>query len=119
MGTSIYPLAHRPNDTLKSFMATAFFTNSAHHGERAETKYKLLHLLFTQSTAYSSFYIFTHSVHSKSVLSELIKEISSMFSIKESDSMEIIGKWVEDRYKLKIAHFRGLQVVPINGLKIN
>ena len=35
---------------------------------------------------------------------KLIEEISSIFSIEESDSKEIIGKWIEDRYKLKVVY---------------
>ena len=33
---------------------------------------------------------------------KLIKDISSMFSIEESDSKKIVGKWVKYRYKLKV-----------------
>ena len=35
---------------------------------------------------------------------KLIEEISSMVSIEKSDSEEIIGKWVEDRYKLMVVY---------------
>lgn len=33
---------------------------------------------------------------------KITQEISSMFSLKYIDSEEIIGKWVEDRHKLKV-----------------
>ena len=35
---------------------------------------------------------------------KLIEEVSSMFSMEYIDSKEIIGKWVEDRYKLKVVY---------------
>jgi len=33
---------------------------------------------------------------------KLIDEISSMFSIKEIDSKEVIGRWVEDKYQIDV-----------------
>jgi len=33
---------------------------------------------------------------------KLVKEISSMFSLEYDDSKDIIVRWVEDRYKLKV-----------------
>ena len=38
---------------------------------------------------------------------DLIKEISSFFSLDDSDSKEVIGRWVEDtlQMKVKYTHF--------------
>jgi hypothetical protein len=35
---------------------------------------------------------------------ELIHEISSFFSLDETDSKEIIGRWVEDTYQMKVTY---------------
>ena len=37
-----------------------------------------------------------------SVYYELIMEISNFFGIENNDSLKVIGKWVEDRYNLKV-----------------
>ena len=50
---------------------------------------------------------------------KLIEEISSIFSIEESDSKEIIGKWIEDRYKLKVVYTYALVLLQSIWLKID
>lgn len=50
---------------------------------------------------------------------KLIKEISSIFSIDESDSKEIIGKWFEDRYGSRVVHTRRLGVKEFPWLNID
>ena len=35
---------------------------------------------------------------------DLIKEISSFFSLKSSDSKEVIGRWVENTLRMRVEH---------------
>ena len=35
---------------------------------------------------------------------DLIKEISSFFSLRPSDSKEVIGKWVENTLQMRVTH---------------
>jgi hypothetical protein len=41
---------------------------------------------------------------------ELINEISSFFSMEESDSKEVIGRWVENTLQMKVTN-TGFQIV--------
>jgi hypothetical protein len=51
---------------------------------------------------------------------KLIKEISSVFSIKEIDSKEVIGRWVEDKYQIDVNHTQtGVGLASNSVLKIN
>ena len=50
---------------------------------------------------------------------KLIEEISSMFSMEDIDSKELIGKWVEDRYKLKVVYTIATVRVSVGQLKID
>jgi hypothetical protein len=36
--------------------------------------------------------------------SELVDEISSFFSMEESDSKQVIGRWVENRLQMKVTN---------------
>ena len=38
------------------------------------------------------------------VYSEIFDEINLMFSMKESDALDVIGRYVESRYNLKVNH---------------
>ena len=40
---------------------------------------------------------------------DLIEEISSWFSLKESDSKQFIGKWVENTLQMRVANTQPLQ----------
>jgi len=35
---------------------------------------------------------------------DLIKEISSLFSLKDDDSKEVIGRWVENTIQMRVKH---------------
>ena len=35
---------------------------------------------------------------------DLVKEISSFFSLQESDSKKVIGRWVENTLQMKVTH---------------
>ena len=49
---------------------------------------------------------------------KLIEEISSMFSLEYDDSKDLIGKWVEDRYKLKVVRTSTNERTEYRTLKI-
>jgi len=38
------------------------------------------------------------------IYDELIEEISSFFSLDETDSKEVIGRWVEDTHQMKVTY---------------
>ena len=42
---------------------------------------------------------------------DLIKEISSFFSLDDSDSKEVIGRWVEDTLQMKVKYTPPLELV--------
>ena len=49
---------------------------------------------------------------------DLIKEISSFFSLERSDSKEVIGMWVENTLKMKVNYTTNSMSSVPNGLRI-
>ena len=45
---------------------------------------------------------------------EIRDEISNYFGLKKVDSLEVIGKWVEDRYNLKVIDTRNRIIGRLN-----
>ena len=50
---------------------------------------------------------------------ELMDEISNYFGLKSDDSLRVIGKWVEDRYNLKVINTIEILLVLSVLLKID
>jgi len=49
---------------------------------------------------------------------DLVKEISSFFSIKESDSEQVIGRWVESTLQMKVSYTLFKVLPSTTGLKV-
>ena len=49
---------------------------------------------------------------------DLVKEISSFFSLERSDSKEVIGMWVENTLKMKVKYTTNSMSSVPNGLRI-
>ena len=48
----------------------------------------------------------------------LIKDVSSLFSLDESDCEEVIGKWVENTLQIKVTEIHGPAWLSFLGLRI-
>ena len=49
---------------------------------------------------------------------DLINEISSFFSLQESDSKQVIGRWVENTLQMKVTYTLGYSDVFLGWLRI-
>ena len=49
---------------------------------------------------------------------DLVKEISSFFSLKNSDSKKIIGKWVENITQMRVTDIQSARKENIGGVRI-
>ena len=50
---------------------------------------------------------------------EFIDEIKLMFSVQESESLDVIGRYVESRYNLKVNHTEKLSLMPLVKLRVD
>ena len=50
---------------------------------------------------------------------ELRDEISNYFGLESNDSLRVIGKWVEDRYNLKVINTTKLNLNKTTPLKVD
>ena len=60
-----------------------------------------------------------HSTEDLFVSYELRDEISNFFGLEKVDSLKVIGKWVEDRYNLKVTNTYLYNGIPPFKLRID
>ena len=74
------------------------------YGDLREVNVEHDEITFKKPTSDSEYDILGYDKISKSlhIYYKLADEISDMFSLEETDSENVIGRWVEDRYRIKI-----------------
>ena len=53
------------------------------------------------------------------VYREIVDEIKLMFSMRESESLDVIGRYVESRYNLKVNHTFSIEIEDVLVLRVD